>query len=64
MHACMCSFFSCYVMLLEGCREKQLSCIIGLWVVLGVSGVISVVPYYFHDRFGNLQKIKWTDCKI
>lgn len=54
MHVYIYSFFSCYIIFLAGCREKQLPCIIVLWMVVGV----------FPDRLGDLQKIKWRDCKI
>lgn len=42
MHTYIYSFFSGYIIFLEGYREKQLPCITILWMVVGVSGVISV----------------------
>lgn len=46
MHTYVYSFFSCYIIFLEGCREKQ--CIIVLWMVMGMSGVISVSYHFCH----------------
>lgn len=45
-HTYIYSFFSCYIIFLEGCREKQ--CIIVLWMVMGMYGVISVSYHFCH----------------
>lgn len=47
---------ACYIIFLEGCGEKQLPCIIVLWMVVGVFGVISV-SYHCHCHLVICKKI-------